>query len=151
MNIRIKTDTITPELARLVAKFKDPKSAMQLIGDEVTNMGRDSFLNQYNRPATWPGLQPTTIARKKKAGKTRPLIFEGNLVRSLKTIEVGPTHALVGSDRTAGSHSLAAIHQLGAPKANIPARPFFPFDASGKATPGVVARAKEILLRWLEK
>jgi phage gpG-like protein len=56
---------------------------------------------------------------------------------------------VIGSDRRAGAYSLAGIHQLGAPKRNIPPRPFFPFNASGEATEKAKGKVRAVIVRWL--
>ena len=157
MNIVVKTDTMTSPLQDLIRKVSDPDPALREIGDDIAQNAIDAFTNPSLRPEPWAPLKPSTIARKKKDKHgSEPLVAFGFLARSPRVVRTVSYSAnskgvVVGSDRKAGNYSLAAIHQLGAPKANIPARPFFPFDAAGNATPSAIARVKAILLRWLNK
>ena len=152
MNVKITTDTISPSMRRWLAKVQNAAPAMRAAATVVTSMARDAFTNEQIRPSAWDPLRPSTLARKAAQGYgSKPLIASGTLARSPRTIEVSQTHALVGSDRRAGDYSLAAIHQLGAPKAHIPPRPFFPFNADGKATETARRRVRDVLLRWLRK
>lgn len=152
MNVKMTTDTISPSMRRMLAKVQNAEPAMRAAATVVTSMARDAFTNDAVRPAAWDPLRPSTLERKAAKGYgSKPLIASGTLARSPRTIETSRTHALVGSDRRAGNYSLAAIHQLGAPKAHIPPRPFFPFGADGKATESVRRRVRAVLLRWLGK
>ena len=152
MNVKLTTDTIAPSLRRLLAKAENAEPAMRAAATVVTSMARDAFTNEAVRPSAWAPLRPFTLARKAELGYgSKPLIASGVLARSPRTIETSRTHALVGSDRRVGDYSLAAIHQLGAPKAHVPPRPFFPFSAAGKATETVRRRVRDVLLRWLRK
>lgn len=150
MNITIKvhSDTITPALRRAVAALKDPTPALRAAGTVAAKMAVDAFTDPALRPTTWPDIQESTKKRKKSSAI---LIDSDTMHRSPRLIEATPTHALVGSDRRAGSHSLAAIHQLGAPQANIPPRPFFPFHASGRATETAKIRIREAISDWLKR
>lgn len=157
MKITVKTDTITPAIGNLRMKLADPEPALLEVGESIAAMATEAFSNPGLRPESWPPLKPETLARKaKKKYGSEPLVASGALARSprvVRTISYSANEhsVVVGSDRRAGSYSLAGIHQLGAPKANIPARPFFPFSADGKATPAAIGRVKEILLRWMNK
>lgn len=152
MIVRIVTDTMGPEIQRLASKIKDPSEAMAEIGSLVSSMASSAFQNADLRPHPWASLKPETIKRKaRKHYGSHPLVASGTLARSPRVVSSSPRNVVVGSDRRAGAYSLAAIHQLGAPKANIPPRPFFPFQASGEATETAKRRVREVILRWLKK
>ena len=181
MKISVKTDTITPHLQGMRQKLEDPEPALLEVGESIAAMATEAFSNPGLRPESWPPLKPATLERKaKKKYGSEPLVASGALARSprvVRTISYSANEhsVVVGSDRRidnnvpknssklakglslakvygmSNGYSLAGIHQLGAPKANIPARPFFPFGADGKATPTAIERVKEILLRWLKK
>lgn len=153
MKLFVKTDTMTPELQGMIRKLSDPSDALMAVGKDVADAARDAFTNPAMRPSAWAPLKPATLARKEKMKYgSAPLVASGALARSPRVIyTVNKDTVVVGSDRRAGPYSLAAIHQLGAPKANIPARPFFSFDESGKPTPALIARVKDALLRLLGK
>ena len=72
-------------------------------------------------------------------------------VEALGNLRIGH---LIDADREKHP-AVHAVHPiddaLGAPKAHISPRPFFPFKASGEATETVKRRVKNVLLRWLRK
>jgi phage gpG-like protein len=84
-------------------------------------------------------LKQSTIERRRRAGftGTKALIRTGDLRNSIAVKRAGTNGVFVGILRTATSRggdilvNLAKIHEYGAPRANIPARPFFGpvFDA----------------------
>ena len=153
MKIKVTRDTLTPDLRRRLRRVRNPEPALRAAGLVMASMAQDAFTNEAVRPSAWNPLKPRTLARKAAAGYgSSPLIgIEGLLARSPRIVRSSPREVVVGSDRRAGSHSLAAIHQLGAPKAHIPPRPFFPFRASGEATETAKRRIRDVLLRWLGK
>ena len=152
MNISIKTDTLTPDLKKKLAKVENPAPCMRAIGTLVESMARDAFTNESIRPTAWDALTARTLEKKKKRGYgSKELIASGVLARSPLVLEATEKGARVGSDRRAGAWSLAAIHQLGAPKRNIPPRPFFPFFASGEATETAKKRVRDVIVAWLKK
>lgn len=148
MNVRITTDTITPELQRILRRVSGPeaRAALKDAAKAVEYSAKDAFEDDSRRPAPWAPLSPITIARK---GGSKPLIASGDMRRSIRVISVGPKQALIGSHSKAGKYSLAAIHQLGAPKARIPARPFFPFSSSGQATEEIKREVRGIIIRMV--
>jgi len=97
-------------------------------------------------------LKPATIAAK---GSSKALIDSNTLRRSItrKTFDGGDKQ-FVGVLRTAREKNgsavadIAAIHEYGAPKANIPARPFLQpvEDATGKDSPKRMLARVAILL-----
>ena len=145
IRISLKSDTITPDLRKKIMSVKDPTPALREAGTVAAKMAVDAFTDPSLRPTTWPDIKDSTKKRKQSSAI---LIDSDTMHRSPRLIEAAPTHALVGSDRLAGSHSLAAIHQLGAPKAHIPPRPFFPFFASGEATETAKTRIREVIADW---
>ena len=121
----------------------------RVAGEELAIMAAEAFHSERVRPAEWPPLSRRTEAgmskaRKrgaKKRGSARPLVDTGTLMRSF---EVG---AADGDGVTVKStQDYAGYHQYGAPKANIPARPFIP------ATGGFdeVAQPTDLARRRLE-
>ena len=178
--LRIKTDTLTADLKSKIRKLENPEEALRAAGEEVVAMAKGAFTDPGLRPEPWAPLKPATLARKaKKKYGSEPLIASGALSRSPRVIRTESAGAndkavIVGSDRRASvesiasgnklakgmslskmygmssGYSLSGIHQLGAPKANIPPRPFFPFSASGEATETAKRRVKEILMRFFK-
>lgn len=149
MNITITQDGITPALSDALKKVRDNRDLMFSLGTLVANFAKDAFRNQDKRPRQWAPLRPATVRRKGMG--TRPLIDKGVLVRSPRVVAFKPGEALVGSDRKVGTYSLAAIHHYGAPRAHIPARPFFPFYFDGTPMPSLQRQAEGIVKRWLKK
>jgi phage virion morphogenesis protein len=92
----------------------------------------------------WAALNPKYAAYKADYGKgkkqTKPkpknktLQWTGGLYSSLAS-QVTSDGAQVGTNQTVGSYSLGAIHQFGAPRRNIPARPFLPLTPEGALLP----------------
>lgn len=137
MNIKVtKTnDTLGPSLAAKLRTCKNPVKANQAMGLAVVSLSQRAFTQPSLRPAVWPALKPATIKAKKKKGYgSKPLVSSGALAQSPRVVSADGRRVIVGSDRKAGSHSLAGIHQLGSTTANIPARPTWPFDRAGKLT-----------------
>jgi phage gpG-like protein len=103
------------------------------MGLAVVQLAKRSFTNPSIRPSAW-------APRKDK--KPHKLLMEtpgSGLYVSMRLLSVTDTAAHVGTDK-----DYAVYHQLGTGK--MPARPFFPFDSNGKATP----RAAEAVRRALE-
>lgn len=135
ISIHKTKDLVTPSLKAKLRQVQNPRPALEAMGLAVVSLAKRSFSAPALRAAPWPALKPATITAKKKAGRSeKPLQRTGTLAKSPRIIEVTARNVTVGSDREAGSHSLAAIHQLGAPAAKIPARPIFPFDQNGRPT-----------------
>ncbi len=148
----IVSDTVTPDLKARLARVQNPETALRRMGEELVEWAQKAFTVPSKRPAVWPGLSPKTLAKKKKEKHgSKPLIASGTLARSPRVVSVTRNEVVVGSDRAVGKHSpysLAAIHQLGAPRRHIPARPFFPFQ-NGQTMPAARARITAILRSWL--
>lgn len=152
VKLTIKSDAVTPDLKRRLRKVEDPTVALRKAGVAVVGLAVRAFTDDSVRPTAWAPLAAATLVKKAKMGRgSNPLIASGTLSKSPRVIAANKKFARVGSDRLAGSYSLAAIHQLGAPGANIPARPFFPFDARGKATDLAKKRVREQIEDWLAK
>lgn len=120
------------DLAERVKRANNPKKAMQAMGAVVVSIAQRAFTQPSLRIKAWAPLKPATIKAKRKAGfGTQPLRNTGALAQSPRIVEVKKDRVTVGSDRKAGAHSLAAIHQKGARNGRIPARPFFPINDHG--------------------
>lgn len=136
LTFRATHNTIAPDLRAKIARAKNPAKALEAMGLTVVSHAQRAFTIETLRPAAWPALKSATVAAKRRAGYgTKPLRSTGALAQSPRVVSVNSKTVTVGSDRRAGSHSLAAIHQLGTKDGTIPARPFFPFDKSGQPTP----------------
>lgn len=141
-------DVLTPDLKAKLARVRNPTKALGAMGLAVVSLTQRAFTQPSLRPAAWLPLKPATIKAKRKKGYgTKPLISSGALAQSPRIVQVTSRKVVVGSDRKAGSHSLAAIHQLGAEDAHIPARPTWPFDKNGKPT----EKGKKLMLAAARK
>jgi phage gpG-like protein len=160
MQIRLVklTDGITPDLRRRYAAVADKRSIHQAMGIAVVSLAKRAWTDPGLRPVPWPS---------KKDGSAATLRDTGTLAKSPRLISASQGGALVGSDR-----HYAAIHQLGGqtpprvirpgpgkkalkipgigfrksvkhPGSRIPARPYFPFHATGQPT----RRAVEAIAR----
>ena len=130
ITLRKTQDLISPDLRRMAAAVKDKKPLLSAMGLAVASLATRSFTNPALRASAW--------APRKKKYPHKLLLEKGTLRSSLRLISASDTQAEVGSDRP-----YAAYHQLGTSK--MPARPFFPFDPAGLATP----KAREAVDRVL--
>lgn len=143
IQIKLARDAITPSLRAKFAKARNPRAALEAMGTVVVSMAQRAFTQPSLRPQAWAPLKASTVKAKKRKGYgSLPLIASGTLAQAPRIIAVDAKTVTVGSDRRAGSHSLAAIHQLGSKGGRIPARPVWPFDRQGRPTP----RAKKLTL-----
>ena len=129
------SNLLGPSLAKKIQTCKNPVKAHRAMGLAVVSLAQRAFTQPGLRPSAWAPLKPATLKAKQRKGYgTKPLISSGALAHSPRIVAANARGVEVGSDRQAGTHSLAAIHQLGAPDAHIPARPVWPFDSHGKPT-----------------
>ena len=78
----------------------------------------------------WPALQPETIKRKAKAGREKMLQWTGQLMAGIRYARDAWNSGFVGIRRNVKRAeggdlvNVAAVHEMGSPARNIPARPF---------------------------
>jgi len=114
-------DTISPALARMSAALRDRRPVLGAMGLALASLTRRTWRDASLRALPWPATQTG-----------RPILYRsGALVQSIRVVEVTNSSVTVGTDRP-----YAVFHQFGTRKtekhAGLPARPFFPFDASGR-------------------
>lgn len=147
----IVTDTITPELERMLREIGNRVSILRAVGQEIVSMTRQAFTNPGLRPESWAPLKKST---------GRPLYRSGSLTRSIRVASVTNDAVMVSTDRayagfqqfgTKGPYTIrprgsGALYWKGArhpvksvQHPGLPPRPFFPFDSSGR----VAAFARE--------
>lgn len=103
---------------------KATKKAATLLAGEV----RKGILSGSPGGKSFAPLKASTLRR--KAGRTKPLIFHGDLLGSVRGHKIKRGEYLVGLHRRARSKdgkrmpNVARIHEEGRPKVGIPARPF---------------------------
>jgi phage gpG-like protein len=154
-------DLISPDLANRLRLAADQRGIHQAIGLSVISITKRAFNDTSLRASPWPNLASGAPARLRKSG---------TLAKSPRVVSATDSAVTVGSDR-----KYAAIHQLGGttaahiirarnakalfipgigfrkqvnhPGSKIPARPYFPFTATGQPTP----RAHTAILQVIEK
>lgn len=143
IQLKLSRDGISPKIAGLVRKAKDPSKALRAAGEVLVQMAKRSFDEPAIRVAPWAPLRPATLAAKARAGKSTGLLkASGTLWRSLRVLEVDKTRVAFGSDRP-----YAGFHQIGTRR--IPARPFFPITGGGKLSPLAKQRVESALKKTL--
>ena len=150
VTVKIDAKNLEGKLAELRAKLDDCTPGMIRVGDVIVKHARAAFTNPAERPEAWPDLAESTVKARKRKGKkgTAPLVDSGALSRSPRVVEATKNSVTVGSDRAAGEHSLAAIHQFGTKNGRIPARPFFPIEGNG-FTAKVAKEITDTFGKWL--
>jgi len=134
MQTRIKSDTVSSDLAARIKRAENGADIMEAVGLQVVSWAQGAFRDTSKRPIPWP-------ARKK--GSNPLLKKSGALHQSIRVASVTNDSVVVGTDRP-----YAAYHQLGTK--HLPKRPFMPFDNSGKMMPEAQARVMKIILKKLE-
>ncbi len=126
---KIERDLLTPELRRLARRVADRKPILKAMGLALVEWTKDSFKQPARRPAPWDGLKGR-LKRDGTRGPPRdgtPLLKSRALATHIHVEQLTHDCMTVAPAQDYGIH-----HQLGAPRANIPPRPFFPFDSSGR-------------------
>lgn len=137
-----KSGSIDPTTA--LAAFKRPEPVLRAAGLVVVSLSQRAFTEASLRPSSWAPLSATTLKQRKAQGRgSAPLMKTGLLSRSPRIGSTSVASVEVVSDRT-----YAAYQQLGTKFA--PARPFFPFDSSGRPSPRVKTLIRTAALRILK-
>lgn len=123
ISLRLTKDTVSPSLARLADDSLIAKCTLAA-GTVIGAIAQRSFDESSLRVAPWP--------ERKKPAPNPLLIKSGTLRQSIHVKQEGTTTVRIGTPVKYG-----AVHQLGSAKksgrgSGIPARPFFPVDASGQ-------------------
>lgn len=147
----IKEDTASPMLEAMASGIEgEGRMRLQLAGaNRFADIVRNNFgFSGENRPAPWPDLSPR-YANRYHGGVTIPtLILSGDLEKSIE-VQSQPEFEEVFTE-----NEYALAHQEGN-GAGLPARPFFPMDEAGNATPyaesEVMAAIESELERWLSE
>lgn len=118
MSLKQIKDTITPDLRAKARKMRNPKRALDAMGRSVVSLGKRAFTQGGLRPKPWAP---------RKDDEPHPLLQDSTLLRKSIRHQVVGKKVIISSSRANNGVSLAAVHQLGSKKQNIPARPFLPF------------------------
>jgi len=160
-HLTLTTDTLTQDLTARLRAVKDKTGIHRAMGMAVVSITKRAFNTASLRPSAWAN---------KKDGTPSRLRDTGTLAKSPRVASATNGGVVVGSDR-----HYAAIHQLGGktpphvirpvrkkalktpfgprkkvnhPGSDIPARPYFPFDATGRPTrPALDAIARVIRVK----
>lgn len=134
--LKLTKDTLTRDLLKKLKAAADPKPALEAAGLVIVQRAVRAFDEPGVRPAPWQALAASTLASKAKAGKSNAILKrDGVLWRSIRITGLTKSSVTVGTDRF-----YAQFHQLGTKR--MPARPFFPFDQSGKLETTAAARVQ---------
>ncbi len=157
LQIRLTSDTITPDLRRKLGRVSNAQPILRAAGTELVSITKRSFRDPSLRPRAWPA---------KSTGEQSNLIQKGMLVSSIRITALDAKSVTVGSDR-----KYAAIHQLGgvikakgkalvftiggkkifAKQVKIPPRPFFPFTPAGELTPGAAKKVGLVIKKATDR
>lgn len=155
LKIDIDDREVLDVLAQLQRRAADLSPVMRNIAQALESETEGNFQNQRGAGGGWPALKPATVRERQRQGYggASPILQRtGALARSIES-RYGPAFAEAGtSQKTPGGvWSLGAIHQFGAPKRNIPARPFLPVDAAGRLQAETQQTILEQIQLFLEK
>lgn len=163
---RSVSNTLSPALASLYKAVSDKRGLHAAIGLGLASLGKRAFNDASLRPAPWAS---------KANGQPSRLRDTGTLAKSIRLTTATNRGLTVGSDR-----DYAAIHQLGGktaphkirpkngkalfwpgaahpvafvnhPGSTMPARPYLPFDKSGRLTPQGVRLLEQVVRVRLRK
>ena len=129
INVTVSVDT--SRLDRLLHDFpatlaRAQRKALSAIGAHVASEATRAFREPSLRPSPW-------APRKDRKAKHPLLIKSGALRQSISWRITAPDTVQIGSDK-----KYASYHQHGTK--NMPARPFFPIDKSGRLTPRMMRK-----------
>lgn len=114
---------------------------MSAIAQYLDSEARTAIKTQTSPDGTkFAALSPKYAARKAKDKKTKRngiLQQSGQLLDTI-AVETTDTTAILKTNRPVGGYDLGSIHQFGASRRNIPARPFFPITPQGDLLPDAV-------------
>ncbi len=160
ITVRIN-DSISPDLLAKYNAMADKSGIHSALALGLSSLGKRAFTDSSLRPSPWPARRDGSAATLRKSG---------TLAKSIRASSSSQA-AVVTSDRL-----YAAIHQLGGrtaphvirpqnkkalktpyglfkkvnhPGSVIPARPFLPFDRSGKPTKAAIKLIDQILRKRL--
>ena len=127
------------QLRSVFTTFERPTSGlMKAIAAYLSDEAKLAIRSQTSpNGARFAALSPAYAIRKSKDKNTRRTGILQQSARLMDSIAAESTEdtATLKTNRPVGSYDLGAIHQFGAPRRNIPARPFFPITDGGDLLP----------------
>ena len=144
MSLQIR-NTLSRGLAARMRALGDGGAILEAVGAELVSLTKRAFSDPTLRAAPWP-------PRKKRSGVPHALLWKSGALRdSIRVVQTGGGSVSVGSDLP-----YAAVHQFGSARrkgggGGIPARPFFPYDASGTMLPQARQRIRGVAVAKLRQ
>jgi len=154
LKIEVDDREVLSALAQLQRRAADLRPAMRDIAQALESETEGNFQHERGPGGGWPALKPATARERRRQGYggTSPILQRGGALARSIVSAYDKTSAEVGTNQSTpgGRYSLGAIHQFGAPRRNIPPRPFLPVSDTGQIQPGTQATILEILQSHLE-
>lgn len=142
-NLEIKISTELGPLERITDRLQNSQALYKIWANHLEAVTVNAFKTETAPYGSkWAPLQESTKKKKKK--RKNQILRETGTLYSTVAARATADGAVVGTNQVVGSYSLGAIHQFGAPRRNIPARPFLPMDAQGQALPQLQAELQEL-------
>jgi phage virion morphogenesis protein len=140
------------QLRSVFTNFERPtRPLMTAIANFLADEARNAIKTQTSPDGSkFAALNPKYAARKAKDKKTKRngiLQQSGQLFDTIAAEATNDT-AIVKTNRPVGSYDLGSIHQFGAPRRNIPARPFFPITDDGDLLPDAVEEIQSLAANY---
>ena len=137
------------QLRSVFTNFERPtRPLMTAIANFLADEARIAIKTQTSPDGSkFAALNLKYAARKAKDKKTKRngiLQQSGQLFDTIAAEATNDT-AIVKTNRPVGSYDLGSIHQFGAPRRNIPARPFFPITDQGDLLPDAVEEIQGLI------
>lgn len=152
LSIPVTQNEILAQLRAVgLAKLDDP-SALRTLYKLWANKGEAVAVRAFRSETApyggaWEDLAPATLRNSRNRNRRGKLRDTGALFDSTVG-QVTDDGATVGSNLAVGSYSLLAIHNFGAPRRSIPARPVLPMNDQGEPLPEFIDEIEEITLDW---
>lgn len=137
VQIRIRRDSVSPDLKRLIAMGGDMTPLMRAIGAGIVSLSKRAFNDPSLRANTWVP---------KKDGSAATLKRDAVLWRSITVGTVTRANVTVKSDR-----AYSAIHQIGGKTRPMPRRAYLPFDQNGRITARGDKLVQSVIKTWVDK
>lgn len=129
-------DKTVKDFSKLDLKLKKPEVPLKRASLYMLKSIDQNFRSE-GRPKGWISLKPATIAHRRKQGSGAKILqdtarLKGSIIYGIEgtkaTVMPSPQKTYSKSKSNKTTYDIGAIHQFGAPKANIPARPFLLFQ-----------------------